>query len=183
MQRVKPLPDVIDLALPGVKLITPRRHEDERGWFSEAWQRDDWHKIGIDTDFMQQNLAMNVRRGTLRGIHWQCEPYGQAKLIRCLTGSVLDVAADIRPGSPTFGRSVTVVLSAQAGSALYIPAGYGHGYLTLEDRTLVEYGVDAPWCPEAETACRWNDPTLAVDWGTDAPILSAKDRAAPFLKG
>ena len=93
------------------------------------------------------------------------------------------IAADIRPGSPTFGRSVTVVLSAQAGSALYIPAGYGHGYLTLEDRTLVEYGVDAPWCPEAETACRWNDPTLAVDWGTDAPILSAKDRAAPFLKG
>ena len=177
----KPLPAVTELALPGVRLITPRRFADERGWFCETWQAQDWKTIGIPAVFVQDNLVFNACRCTLRGIHWQKAPFGQAKLIRCLTGAVLDVAADIRPGSLTFGQVVTAVLDAAKGDSLFIPAGYGHGYLTLADETLVSYRVDVPWHPEAEAACRWDDPTLAIDWGTDSPILSAKDQAAPFL--
>ena len=177
----KPLPTVTELALPGVRLITPRRFSDERGWFCETWQAEDWRSLGIPTGFVQDTLVFSARRGTLRGIHWQKAPYGQAKLIRCLAGAVLDVAADIRPGSPTFGKVVTAVLDAAKGDSLFIPAGYGHGYLTLADETLVSYRVDEPWHPEAEAACRWDDPTLAIDWGTSDPILSAKDRTAPFL--
>ena len=177
----KPLPTVTELALPGVRLITPRRFSDERGWFCETWQAEDWRSLGIPTGFVQDNLVFSARRGTLRGIHWQKAPYGQAKLIRCLAGAVLDVAADIRTGRPTFGQVVTAVSDAAKGDSLFIPAGYGHGYLTLADETLVSYRVDVPWHPEAEAACRWDDPTLAIDWGTSDPILSAKDRTAPFL--
>lgn len=178
----KPLPIVTPLSLPGVFLIETRRWEDERGFFTESWQAEDFEKIGIDARFMQDNLVMNEKAGTLRGLHWQAAPEGQAKMVRCLSGEILDVAADVNPESPTYGEWTAVTLKAKEGKSLYIPAGYAHGYVTKRDKTLVLYKVDRPWCPEAERHIRWNDPTLNVAWGVGDPILSPKDRAAPFLK-
>lgn len=170
------------MSLPGVRLIVGKRHEDARGWFAESWRRDMWQKVGIESDFIQDNLVMNRLKGTLRGLHWQREPYAQAKLVRCLTGALIDVVADVRPESPTFGRWEAVPLSAEGGEALFVPAGYAHGYVTTADSTLVLYKVDVLWQPSAEASCRWNDPTLGIDWGVTDPILSDKDRAAPLLR-
>ena len=177
----KPLPIVTPLSLPGVLLIETRRWADERGFFTESWQAEDFEKIGIDARFMQDNLVMNEKAGTLRGLHWQAAPEGQAKMVRCLSGEILDVAADVDPESPTYGEWTAVPLKAEEGKSLYIPAGYAHGYVTKSDNALVLYKVDRPWCPSAERNIRWDDPRLAVAWGVESPILSPKDRAAPFL--
>lgn len=171
------------LRLPGVRLVKSRRFDDARGWFTQSWQREDWRQVGVDVDFMQDNLVYNPHRGTLRGLHWQAEPHAQTKLVRCLKGALLDVVADVTPTSPTFGQWEAVPLTSKEGEMLLIPAGYAHGYVTTEDDTLVLYKVDAPWCPMAEASCRWNDPFLNIDWGVDDPILSEKDRVAPLLFG
>lgn len=181
MSFVKPMPSVIPLSLPGVLLLETRRWRDARGWFTESWQAEDFSRVGIDVGFMQDNLVMNEHRGVLRGLHWQAEPQGQAKMVRCLMGEILDVAADVRPESPTFGQWVAVNLSEKKGNALFIPAGYAHGYVTRSERALVLYKVDQPWCPSSERAVRWNDPSLGIDWGINSPILSEKDACAPYL--
>lgn len=169
------------LALPGVLLLKARVHADERGAFTQTWQRADWREAGIEADFMQDNLVVNARKGTLRGLHWQREPHAQTKAVQCVRGALLDVVADVRPQSPFFGKWIAVELRGGQGESLYVPAGYAHGYVTLEDDTVVLYKVDRPWVPEAEAACRWDDPTLAVDWRCTDPIVSEKDAAAPFL--
>lgn len=166
-----------------VTLYKPRRFADSRGWFSEAYNRVHARNAGIDADFCQDNHSFSAERWTLRGIHFQRIPHAQAKLVRCSRGRIFDVAVDLRRASPTFGRSVGIELSADNGWQLFVPAGFGHGFVTLEPDCEVQYKVDAYYAPDADGGIAWNDPTLAIAWPTDmtAPVLSAKDAALPPL--
>lgn len=169
--------------LEGLKLLTPKRFDDARGSFCEVWQKARFEALGLNVDFIQDNEVRNVQAATLRGLHWQAAPWAQSKLVRAVTGAIFDVAVDVDPASPTFGRWAGVTLTADSGAWLFVPAGYAHGYVTLAADTIVHYKVDAPWRPEAERAIRWNDPELAVAWPlVAAPILSPKDEKAPFFK-
>jgi dTDP-4-dehydrorhamnose 3,5-epimerase len=166
-----------------VKLLTPQRFPDGRGFFSETWNQARYAEAGIPGPFVQDNHAMSLDRGVVRGLHLQIPPTAQGKLVRVVRGSVWDVAVDIRPGSPTYGRNVGAVLSAENWQQLWIPAGLLHGYCTLEPDTEVIYKVTAPWDRAAERGVIWNDPALAVPWPIDLAqaILSDKDRALPRL--
>lgn len=164
--------------------ITPKRFQDARGWFSETWRRDRYFAAGIDVEFVQDNQSYSGPSGTLRGIHFQTPPFAQAKLVRCLRGRIWDVAVDLRAGSPTFGQWVAAELSAERGEQLFVPAGFGHAFLTLEPDTEVAYKVDAVYAPECDGGIAWNDPDLAIDWPLPgaAPELSDKDARLPLLK-
>ena len=173
--------DVTATAIPEVKLITPRRFGDARGWFSETWTRPKTAAAGLDYDFMQDNHSYSAQTNTLRGLHYQAPPFAQTKLVCVGRGAVLDVAVDIRVGSPTYLKWVSAELSAENGAQLLVPQGFLHGFLTLQPDTEVLYKVDAPYSGEADGAVHFNDPTLGVDWGIDASdaVLSDKDAAAP----
>jgi len=173
--------DVVRLEIPEVMLLRPRRFVDPRGWFNETWSRDALAQAGIAADFVQDNLSYSARAGTVRGLHYQAPPNAQAKLVSAVTGALLDVAVDIRKGSPTYGRSVSARLDADEGWQIYIPPGFLHGFVTLTDEVRVLYKVDAPYDPACEGAVVWNDPDLAIDWGVaaGAAVLSDKDAAAP----
>lgn len=175
---------IVPLALPEVLLITPKRHGDARGWFSETWSRQTLSAAGIDADFVQDNQAYNSRRGTVRGLHFQASPHPQAKLVRVLRGAVIDVAVDVRPGSPTFGRWASARLTADGGEQLFVPRGFAHGYATLLDDTELLYKVDGAYAPQVEAGVVWNDPDLGIDWGVSEAqaILSDKDRMLPRLR-
>jgi dTDP-4-dehydrorhamnose 3,5-epimerase len=170
-------------ALPDVMLVTPRRFLDGRGFFSETWNQSRFAEAGIRGPFVQDNHAMSADRGVIRGLHLQITPNAQGKLVRVVRGSIWDVAVDIRPGSATYGRHASAVLSAEHWRQLWIPDGFLHGYCTLEADTEVIYKVTAPWDRQAERGVIWNDPTLAVPWPIDAAdaILSDKDRLLPRL--
>jgi dTDP-4-dehydrorhamnose 3,5-epimerase len=170
--------------MPTVRLIETRRFADERGWFSETYRQDRLAALGIADVFVQDNHSLSRAAGTLRGIHFQAPPRAQAKLVRCLSGRILDVAVDLRRDSPTFARSVAVELSAENGRQLYIPVGFGHALLTLEPVTEVAYKVSDFYAPDHDRGIRWDDPDLAIDWPNDvtAPALSPKDAALPWLK-
>ena len=175
--------EVRRLDLPEVLEIQPARHEDDRGFFGEVWNRDRWHEAGIDTDFVQDNHSLSKEKGVLRGLHYQAPPMAQAKLVRVTRGSVFDVAVDIRNGSPTFGRWVSIILSAERWNQLFIPVGYAHGFLTLEPESEVVYKVSQGYSAGHDRAIRFDDPDIAIDWpiGVDDLILSDKDRSAPRL--
>ncbi|MCC5999897.1 MAG: dTDP-4-dehydrorhamnose 3,5-epimerase [Pararhodobacter sp.] len=161
-------------SLPGVMVITPRRFGDARGWFSETWNKAAAQRAGLDApDFVQDNHSFSATRHTLRGLHYQRPPHAQDKLVRCSRGAVLDVAVDIRKGSPHFGRWVGIELSAENGQQLYVPKGFLHGFLTLTRDCEVQYKCTDYYAPECDGSVRWN--SLGIDWGTDAPILSDKD--------
>lgn len=165
-----------------LRLLRPRRFEDERGWFSETWHRDRLAAAGISVDFCQDNHSLSRTAGTLRGMHCQLAPHAQAKLVRCLRGRIWDVAVDIRRASPTFGQWRAAELSAENGLQLFIPAGYAHGFLTLVPDCEIAYKVDAPYCPASDAGFRWDDPATAIAWPLSAPpILSDKDRSLPPL--
>ncbi len=171
------------LALPEVLLITPRRHGDARGWFSETWSRRSLAAAGLDIDFVQDNEAFNAHSGTVRGLHFQTAPHPQAKLVRVLAGAILDVAVDLRVGSPTRGRWVSARLTAEGGEQLFVPRGFAHGYCTLCDNVMLAYKVDGDYAPQTEGGVIWNDPALAIDWpvSPDQAVLSAKDLVLPRL--
>ena len=173
--------DVSDTGIPKVKLITPRRFGDSRGWFSETWTKPKMAAAGLDLDFMQDNHSYSAQTHTLRGLHYQASPYAQTKLVRVARGAVLDVAVDVRVGSPTYLKWVSAELSAENGAQLLVPQGFLHGFLTLLPDTEVLYRVDAPYSSEADGAVRFDDPMLGVDWSIDPAkaILSDKDAAAP----
>jgi len=175
--------DVRPLALDGVLEIRPSQHADDRGFFSEVWSRAAWRDAGIDVEFVQDNHSVSNQRGVLRGLHYQALPMAQAKLIRVTRGSVFDVAVDIRAGSPTFGKWVSTILSAERWNQLFVPAGFAHGFLTLEAGSEVVYKVSAPYSAAHDRAIRFDDPDIAIDWpiAADELILSDKDRAAPHL--
>lgn len=169
--------------LPGLMVVHPRRHGDERGVFSEVWSRRTFREAGLDFDWCQDNHALSREAGVLRGLHYQAPPSAQAKLVRCIAGRVWDVAVDVRRGSPTEGRWFGLVLSAANWAQLLVPRGFLHGYLTLTPGTEVLYKVDSPYDAAADGAVAWDDPDLAIDWPLDmlegAPVLSDKDRQAP----
>lgn len=175
--------EVRELGL-GVKEITPRRFGDARGFFAETWQRQRFADIGIGVDWVQENQSFSAEKYVLRGLHLQVSPMAQAKLVRVLKGSIFDVAVDVRPGSQSFGKWVSCVLSADAFNQLYVPVGFAHGFLTLEPYVEVFYKVSAPYAPECERGIIWNDADIAIDWPLPAgaqPILSDKDRVAMSL--
>jgi len=169
--------------MPVIRIV-PRRFEDARGWFSETWQRDRFAAAGIDAGFVQDNQSYSRPVGTLRGIHFQTPPFAQAKLVRCLRGRIWDVAVDLRAGSPTYGRWVAAELTAERGEQLFVPAGFGHAFLTLEPDTEVAYKVDAFYDPASDGGIRWDDPDLAIAWPLPgaAPELSDKDAGLPQLR-
>jgi len=174
---------VIPTAIAEVKEIRPVRHRDPRGFFSEIFREDVLRQHGIDVAFVQENHSLSVDRGVVRGLHFQSPPAGQAKLVRVGAGSILDVAVDIRAGSPSYGRHVAVVLSAAEGNQLFVPEGFAHGFCTLEANTEVVYKVNRYFSREHDLGLAWNDPALGIAWpvGDDEALLSDKDRRQPVL--
>ena len=176
-----------DLELGGAMVAVPRRFGDERGWFSEVWNRGRFAGAGIERDWCQDNQSLSAEVGTLRGLHYQSPPFAQAKLVRVLAGAIRDVVVDARRGSPTYGRHASVEVTAEGLTQIFVPTGFLHGFVTLRPDTMVLYKVDAPYSAEHDGAVAWNDPDLAIDWGLGRdglppePVLSAKDAAAPTL--
>ena len=169
--------------LDGVVEFMPRQHGDTRGWFSEVFRDDVCLANGIDIDWVQDNQSFSAEAGTLRGLHLQAPPHAQDKLVRVLAGSVLDVAVDIRVGSPSYGQWVAVELTAGKLNALLVPKGFAHGFITLEPDTMVLYKVSAYYNRQSERAIAWDDPDLAIAWPVGlAPVLSDKDQVAPAFK-
>ncbi len=166
--------------LPEVLIITPRVFPDPRGFFFESYNQETWRAAGIDTVFVQDNHSKSAR-GTLRGLHFQLPPMAQVKLVRCVRGAIWDVAVDIRAGSPTFGRWVSVELSADTFQQLLIPAGFAHGFCVLSEDAEVLYKTSAVYSRVHEQGIAWNDPQLAVAWPVAEPLLSERDRTAPSL--
>lgn len=165
--------------IPEVKLLRPRRHQDQRGFFSETYNARSFAAVGLPTEYVQDNQSLSIPPGVLRGLHYQIPPFAQGKLVRVLRGSILDVAVDIRLSSPTFGKHVQVMLSAENGQQLWIPPGFAHGFLTLEANTEVLYKVTEYYSPNHERGILWNDPELAIDWPLSQPILSQRDHCHP----
>jgi dTDP-4-dehydrorhamnose 3,5-epimerase len=174
---------ITDTALPGVKQIQPVRHGDARGYFSEVYREEALAKHCVDMRFVQENQSLSAAVGVLRGLHFQLAPMVQAKLVRVVAGAILDVAVDIRRGSPDYGKHVAVALSAAEGNQLFVPEGFAHGFCTLEPNTVVIYKVNRYYSPEHERGLAWNDPALDIDWrlGGKEPVLSEKDRHYPPL--
>ena len=167
--------------IDGLKIILPDVFEDERGYFLESFSERAMQNLGINAKFVQDNHSLSLRAGTLRGLHLQNEPMAQTKLVRCTRGAIFDVCVDLRNNSATYKKWVSVILSEYNKKQLFIPKGFLHGFLTLVDNTEVQYKVDNFYSKDHEYSVRYNDPELAIDWGTDAPILSDKDLNAPFL--
>ena len=157
-------------------LITPQVFRDERGYFCETFNHKKLHKT-LQENWVQDNESMS-KKGVLRGLHLQLPPHAQAKLVRVVTGSILDVAVDLRKGSSTFGKHFKHILSGENKKQLYIPTGFAHGFLTLEDETIVNYKCSTHYYAESEASILWNDPELKIDWGISDPILTDKDRKA-----
>lgn len=174
---------VTRLAIPDVLLITPARHGDARGFFSETYNARTLAAAGFDIAFVQDNHSCSGRRGTVRGLHFQAPPHAQDKLIRVTRGAVYDVAVDIRRGSPTYGRHVAAELSAENWSQLLVPKGFAHGFITLTETAEVLYKVTEYYAPAAEQGLLWNDPAMGIGWpiGREQAVINARDAAWPTL--
>lgn len=168
-------------AIPAVKVVTPKKFGDHRGFFSETWNRKAFADAGLDLDFVQDNQSLSAPVGTLRGLHFQSAPFAQDKLVRVTRGRILDVAVDIRASSPTFGKHVAVELSAENWKQLLVPIGFAHGFVTLEPDTEVLYKVTAPYAPQNDHGLAFDDPALGIDWRLPLSelTLSDKDRKHP----
>jgi dTDP-4-dehydrorhamnose 3,5-epimerase len=177
-------PEIRSLAIPDVKLITPRIFRDGRGFFSETYSRRDMSQAEIGCEFVQDNQSLSHARGVIRGLHYQAEPHAQGKLVRVTKGVIFDVAVDIRQGSPTFGQHVTATLSAANWSQLWIPVGFAHGFCTLEPDTEMIYKVTDYYAPECDRGIAFDDPDLGIAWpvGPAEATLSDKDRRHPRLR-
>jgi dTDP-4-dehydrorhamnose 3,5-epimerase len=162
-------------------ILKPRIFNDERGYFYESYNKTSFAENGLDIEFVQDNQSLS-QKGVLRGLHFQAPPFEQGKLVRVIKGSVLDVAVDIRPHSPTYGQYVSVLLSGENKTQFWIPPGFAHGFLTLEDNTLFCYKCTGPYSKESEGAILWNDPQLNIDWNIEKPIVSTKDQEAELFE-
>lgn len=176
---------VIETKIPGVLIIEPDVFGDHRGYFTETYSTKKYEEIGITNTFVQDNMSFSSQKGTLRGLHFQNNPMAQAKLVSCTRGKVIDVAVDIRKGSPTYKQWVAVELSAENKKQFFIPRGFAHGFLTLSDDVEFRYKVDNLYSKECDRGIRYDDPTINVDWGSllngIEPILSEKDTTGPML--
>ena len=166
--------------LRGVFIIEPHRFDDERGFFARAWSETELAARGVENRFIEGNISFNQRRGTLRGMHYQAAPFGQAKLVRCTRGAMFDVGIDLRPQSPTFKQWLGVELSAQNRLMLYLPGDFAHGYLTLEDETEVHYQVSQVYVPNANSGVRWDDPAFGIEWpAIEELVINERDQNYP----
>ncbi len=175
--------EVTDTKIPGVKIIQPVRHVDQRGTFVETYQQTKYGAAGIDVAFVQDNLITSHKTGTIRGLHFQRPPAAQAKLVYVVRGSIFDVAVDIRQGSPAFGQWVSVDLTAADQKQIFLPVGIAHGYCSMEDDTEVAYKVSADYAPDMEAGLAWDDADLAIAWpdlGNDI-VIADRDRSLPAL--
>lgn len=171
------------LHIDDVKLITPKRFGDDRGFFSETYNKQAFAAAGIDLGFVQDNHSMSRPVGVLRGLHFQTPPFAQDKLVRVIRGRIFDVAVDIRHGSPTFGQWAGAEISAEEWNQILVPVGFAHGFVTLEPDTEVIYKVTAPYAPQNDMGIAWDDPAIGIDWPLDGrqPTLSGKDAKQPLL--
>ncbi|WP_424942561.1 dTDP-4-dehydrorhamnose 3,5-epimerase [Aliiroseovarius crassostreae] len=169
--------------LPGVLVITPKRFGDDRGFFSESWNKERLAEHGLTLEFVQDNHSLSRQVGTVRGLHYQTPPHAQAKLVRCGRGALLDVAVDIRKGSPTYAQWVAVELNEDNGKQLLVPEGFAHGFVTLRPDTEIVYKCTDYYAPNCDRAIAFDDPDIGVDWGItrDTAVLSDKDAEAPKL--
>jgi len=168
--------------IDGILIIEPEIHKDYRGWFTESYSKIEFERYGIYTNFIQDNHSMSLKKGTLRGLHYQDNPKAQTKLVRCTRGMIFDVAVDLRKGSKTYGRWIGVELTSENQKQLLIPKGFAHGFVTLCDNVEVQYKVDEYYDPELDRGIRFDDPDISINWGVETPILSEKDKNAPYLK-
>ncbi len=172
--------------IPGVLIVHPDVHGDHRGYFMETYNKQKYEELGICVDFVQDNMSFSAQKGTLRGLHWQNAPMAQSKLVSCTKGKVIDVAVDIRKGSPTYGEWVSVELSEENKLQFFIPQGFAHGFLTLTDNVEFRYKVDNFYSKEHDRGIRYDDPIANVDWGSllngIEPVLSEKDKNGPVLE-
>lgn len=173
---------IIKTDLEGVLIIKSKVFGDHRGWFTETYSKIKFDEFDINIEFIQDNHSFSEQKGTLRGLHFQLEPKAQTKLVRCTKGKILDVAVDIRVGSPTYKRWVAIELTEDNKKQLLIPKGFAHGFVTLTDNVEVQYKVDEYYSPENDRSIRYDDSEINVDWGIVDPILSKKDLKAPMLK-
>lgn len=171
---------IINEPFPGVKVLKPNVYNDSRGYFFESFRDDFFRHLGSSISFVQDNQSLS-QKNILRGLHFQKPPHAQAKFVRVIKGSVLDVVVDVRSESPTFGHHFKVILSEENFKAMFIPAGFAHGFLTLEDHTIFSYKCTDYYYPETEGGIAWDCPELNIDWGIDQPILSDKDIQNPGL--
>lgn len=173
--------NIVQTEIEDLIVIEPKIFGDHRGWFTETYSKKKFQNLGIDIDFVQDNHSFSAQKGTLRGLHFQLEPKAQTKLIRCTKGKIIDIAVDIRKGSPTYKKWVAIELTEKNKKQLLIPKGFAHGFLTLTDDTEVEYKVDEYYSPENDRSIRFDDPELNIYWGIDTPVLSDKDLKAPLF--
>jgi dTDP-4-dehydrorhamnose 3,5-epimerase len=164
-----------ELTLRGAFVVAPERREDARGWFTRTFCHDEFAAHGLICDFVQCSTSFNIRRGTLRGMHFQRAPHEEIKLVRCTRGAVLDVMLDLRAGASTFRQWQTVELTEDNGLAVYVPCGFAHGFQTLTDNAEVFYQMAGRYCPDAAAGIRWDDPAFDIDWPIRPPILSDRD--------
>lgn len=172
---------VQETEIPGVLLLTPKRFGDHRGFFSETYNNRLFEEAGIHLNFVQDNQSLSVEKGVLRGLHYQLEPKAQDKLVRVIKGAILDIAVDIRQGSPTFGKHISAVISQENWQQILVPKGFAHGFITLEPNTEVVYKVTDYYSPDHERGILWNDPELGINWGIDPSevVLSDRDKKHP----
>ena len=166
--------------IPDLYIIQPKVFEDDRGYFFESYSKAVFAKHGIDVDFVQDNQSLS-QKGVLRGLHFQNPPFAQGKLVRAIKGSIFDVAVDLRKASPTYGHHFDIELTEKNRTMLWIPPGFAHGFLTLEDNTIFSYKCSNVYNKESEGSIIWNDPTLSIKWGLDNPTLSEKDKTGTHL--
>jgi dTDP-4-dehydrorhamnose 3,5-epimerase len=176
--------EVVETAIEDVKILSLNRYVDERGFLSETYKRSALVRVGIGDVFVQENHSLSLTERTLRGLHFQCPPHAQAKLVRVVRGAIFDVAVDIRHSSSTFGKYVATELSAENWQQLYIPVGFAHGFLTLRPGSEVVYKLSAEYSPASDRGILWSDPDIGIPWplGGSSPLLSEKDRKHPLLR-
>jgi dTDP-4-dehydrorhamnose 3,5-epimerase len=172
-----------ETALKGAHLVDLERHDDERGFFARSWCAGEFEASGLNPRIAQCSLSFNVRKGTLRGMHYQVKPFEEAKLVRCTRGSLCDIIVDLRPDSPTYARHLSVFLSADNRRMLYVPEGFAHGFLTLEDATEVFYQISELYSPESQRGFRWDDPAFGIVWPEAVQVISERDRTYPDFAG
>jgi dTDP-4-dehydrorhamnose 3,5-epimerase len=174
--------EIAPLKLSGTYLISSPRRSDERGYFMRSYDRATFAEIGLVTEWEQESLSFNREAGTIRGLHFQTPPAVETKIVRVLSGAILDVFVDLRRDSQTYGKWDSVTLSADEGKAVYLADGFAHGFRTLEPETLIAYKIDVPYSPENASGLRWDDPDLDIDWGVSDPAISSRDAELPYFK-
>lgn len=174
--------EFIKTEIDGCFEVVPRVFGDSRGWFYESYSKKAFEENGINIDFVQDNRSFSAKKGTLRGLHCQKEPYSQAKLVTCLRGEIIDVAVDIREGSPTYMKKVMIKLSGENKKMLLIPRGCLHGFVSLTEEVEISYKVDKLYEPSADRSIKFDDPEIGVQWNEANPVLSEKDKIAPLFK-